>query len=89
MVKIRSETLEHSTYSPDVSPCDYHIFGPLKEELGVHHFDDDESEEIFVRNWLKTRPASLFYYRIKKLLLGWKKMCEFSFIFDSPRCLLY
>jgi len=26
--------LEHPPYSPDLSPCDYHMFGPLKEALG-------------------------------------------------------
>ena len=25
---------EHPLYSPDLSPCDYHMFGPLKEALG-------------------------------------------------------
>jgi len=23
--------LEHPLYSPDLSPCDYYLFGPLKE----------------------------------------------------------
>lgn len=27
------ETLEHPPYSPDLLPCDYHLFGPLKEAL--------------------------------------------------------
>jgi len=26
--------LEHLPYSPDLSPCNYHMFGPLKEKLG-------------------------------------------------------
>ena len=26
--------LEHPPYSPNLSPCDYHMFGPLKEALG-------------------------------------------------------
>jgi hypothetical protein len=26
--------LQHPPYSPDLSPCDYHMFGPLKEALG-------------------------------------------------------
>ena len=40
--KIHRKTLEHSPYSPDLSPRDYHMFGPLEEELGNHHFDDDD-----------------------------------------------
>ncbi|EFN74649.1 Histone-lysine N-methyltransferase SETMAR, partial [Camponotus floridanus] len=58
--KIYWSTLEHPPYSPDLSPCDYHMFGPLKEELGGHRFDDDEGVETFVRNWLQTRPDSFF-----------------------------
>jgi len=50
--------LEHSPYSPDLSPCDYHMFGPFKEALGGQHFDNDEQVENFVRKWLQTRPAS-------------------------------
>ena len=26
--------LEHPPYSPDLSPCNYHMFAPLKEALG-------------------------------------------------------
>jgi hypothetical protein len=28
------ESLPHPPYSPEFAPCDYHIFGPLKEALG-------------------------------------------------------
>ena len=35
-------------YSPDLSPCKYHMFRPLKEVLGRQHFDDDEQVENFV-----------------------------------------
>ena len=27
------ETLQHSPYSPDLSPCDVHIFGDLKKDI--------------------------------------------------------
>lgn len=31
--KIVWTPLEHPPYSPDLSPCDFHVFGPLKEAL--------------------------------------------------------
>jgi hypothetical protein len=31
--------LDHPSYSPDISPCDYHVFGPLKGRW----FDSDEA----------------------------------------------
>ncbi|KAJ8946721.1 hypothetical protein NQ318_020815 [Aromia moschata] len=38
--EIHSTTLEHTPYCPDVSPCVYHMFGPLKEALGGEQFVD-------------------------------------------------
>jgi hypothetical protein len=57
--------LEHPPYSPDLSPCDCHMFGPLKEALGGQRFDDDEQVENFVRNWLQKRPSSSYDAGIK------------------------
>lgn len=31
--KLRYENLEHPPYSPDLSPCDYLLIEPLKENL--------------------------------------------------------
>jgi hypothetical protein len=59
--------LHHPLYSPDLSACDYHTFGPLKEALGGQRFDDDEQVENFVRNWLQKRPPSFYDAGIKKL----------------------
>lgn len=33
--------MEYPLYNPDLSPCDCHMFGPLKGELGGHRFDND------------------------------------------------
>ncbi|EFN75276.1 hypothetical protein EAI_03099, partial [Harpegnathos saltator] len=32
--------LEHPLYSPDLSPCNFHMFGPLKEALGGERFNN-------------------------------------------------
>jgi len=55
--------LEHPPYSPDLTPCDYHMFGPL--ELGGQHFDNDEQVENFVHKWLQTRPPPFYDAGIK------------------------
>ena len=65
--KIHCKTQQHPPYSPDLSPCDYRIFGPCKE-LGGHRFDDDDGAETFVHNWLRTRTGSFFDDEIKQLL---------------------
>jgi histone-lysine N-methyltransferase SETMAR len=46
--------LEHTPYSPDLSPCDFILFGPLKEVLGGERFNSNQQVEQFVCNWLET-----------------------------------
>lgn len=67
------ETLEHPPYSPDLSPCDFHVFGPLKEALGGQKFHSDNEVEAYVRNWLQTRSDSFYVEGIKKLPIRWEK----------------
>lgn len=67
------ETLEHPPYSPDLSPCDFHLFGPLKEALGGQRFVSDEEVEAYVLNWLKTQPTSFYEDGIRKLPMRWEK----------------
>ena len=68
--------LEHPPYSPNLSPCDYHMFGPLKEALGGQRFDDDVQVENFLRKWLQTSPPSFYDAGIKKLSIRWQKCVE-------------
>ena len=66
LAKLYWTALQHPPYSPDLSPCDYHMFGPLKEALGGQLFGDDEQVENFVRNWLQTRPPSFYDAGVKQ-----------------------
>ncbi|PNF26278.1 hypothetical protein B7P43_G02687, partial [Cryptotermes secundus] len=43
------EVLQHPPYSPDLSPCDFHIFGDLKRDILGHWFASDED----VCGWVK------------------------------------
>jgi len=49
------DSIDHPPISPDLSPCDFHVFRPLKEALKEQRFKDDESVERFVRKWLLTQ----------------------------------
>jgi hypothetical protein len=33
--------LPHSTYGPNLAPCNFHLFGPLKASLQGHCFADN------------------------------------------------
>lgn len=43
--------LDHSPYSQDLSPCDFYLFGPLKEGLG--RLEDDGDVKGFMLNWFQ------------------------------------
>ena len=68
--------LQHPPHSPDLSPCNYNMFGPLKEALGGQRFDDDEQVENFGPNLLQTRPLSFYVAGLKKLPILWQKCIE-------------
>lgn len=42
--------LEHPPRSPDLSPCDFRVFGSLKEALGGQCFVDNDGVERTVQN---------------------------------------
>ena len=42
-VKIGWEVLPHPSYSPDLAPSDFHLFGPLKEAHRGIHIKDEEA----------------------------------------------
>jgi hypothetical protein len=45
------ELLEHLPYSLDLTPSDFHLFGPLKIHLGGKHSTDNEEVEAEVWIW--------------------------------------
>jgi len=53
-------------YSPDLAPCDYHLFLHLQKFLGGKRFDDDDLKDA-VQKWL-TLQAATFYEGIQKLV---------------------
>ncbi|GBL79465.1 Mariner Mos1 transposase [Araneus ventricosus] len=69
--KFRWEVLEHPPYSPDLSPCDFHIFGPLKRALqGTRFHSDDEVKEA-VQDFIKNQPRSFYSNGIDLLPKRW------------------
>ena len=59
-----------------LSPCDYHLFAPMKDALGGLRFDNDQDVEEFVRNWLVTQLQSFYEQGINKLPNRWEKCVE-------------
>ncbi|GFY74830.1 hypothetical protein TNIN_407381 [Trichonephila inaurata madagascariensis] len=39
--KVQVERHDHPPYSPDMSPCNFHVFGSLEKHLKVKHFNSN------------------------------------------------
>jgi hypothetical protein len=54
------EVSEHPSYSLDLAPSDYHLFGSLKDTLLLGHFASDQDLKEVVHAWLVTQPKTFF-----------------------------
>ena len=54
------EFLPHPLYPPDLTPSDFHIFGPLKEAMGGKSFRSNEEVQQGVHKWLHSHPKTFF-----------------------------
>ncbi|GFR76752.1 histone-lysine N-methyltransferase SETMAR [Elysia marginata] len=59
-------TLPRPSYSPDLAPSDYHLFGPMKQCWRGKHYENDEEVKSAVKTWLKEQPIDCLQVR------GWK-----------------
>jgi hypothetical protein len=49
IAKVGWTVLPHPAHSPDLTPCDYHLFRPETDALRGHHFTDgNELKQVFV-----------------------------------------
>ena len=52
--------LNHSAYSPDIAPNDYHLFSNLKNFLQDRNFETDDEAIMIVHHCLKSLDADCF-----------------------------
>jgi histone-lysine N-methyltransferase SETMAR len=64
--------LHNPPYSPDLSPCDYNVFGPLKKTLNGRQFNSDEAVREAVEKWFIQQHVS-FTESITKFVQRWDK----------------
>ena len=64
------KTLQHPPYSPDISPCDYAVFGPLRKMLRGHRFATLQALQNEATRILKDEFKAEFYekaiFRLKE-----------------------
>lgn len=70
---LRFELLPHPPYSPDLAPCDYHLFPNLKKWLGGQRFSNNEEVIAAVDGYFEDLDVSSYVTGIKKLPERWTK----------------
>lgn len=73
MQQLGSERLLPTPYIPDLEPCDYYIFGPLKEDLGSRRLTFDGKVKEAVQSWILEQPKNFFFQGMKKLVERYSK----------------
>ena len=61
--------ITHPPYSPDLAPCDYHLFPKLKEHLAGRGFSNDDEVKVTVQHFLNDMAARWYDMGIQKLPL--------------------
>jgi histone-lysine N-methyltransferase SETMAR len=68
--------LLNPSYSPDLAPSDFHLFGLLKDALRGARFEDDESMILAVRTWLREQERSWYREGMHALASHWHKAVD-------------
>lgn len=56
-----------------MSPCDYRMFGPMKEALGGVRFENGNEVETVEHKWLDMTPRYVFEQGMLSLPRHWEK----------------
>jgi len=69
--------LDHSPYSPDLAPSDYHLFpGLKKKQLNGRHFSSDAEVIVAAETWLDGQASEFFFSGLQKLQQRAEKCVE-------------
>lgn len=73
MKQLCRKTLEYPPFSPDLTPSDFHVFGPLNETLEGQRFNDYSEAEAYVSKVLQPRSTLIHEDGTSKLLIRGEK----------------
>ncbi len=66
--RFKWEVWQHPPYSPDLAPCDFHVFGKLKKDIGGQLFRNDEEVKAAVSVWLHSAGGDFYASGIEKFV---------------------
>jgi len=61
------QCLDHSSYSPDLAPSDYHLIPGLKKQLKGRHLSSDAEVTAAAETWLDRQPSEIFFEWLAKV----------------------
>jgi histone-lysine N-methyltransferase SETMAR len=68
--------LPRPLYSPDLTPSDFHLFGPLRDVLRGRRFADDVELNHSVREDLRRFSKEFYTTDVQRLTQMWKKCVD-------------
>ncbi|GFT06043.1 histone-lysine N-methyltransferase SETMAR [Trichonephila clavipes] len=74
--KLKWKTLYHPPYSPDMSPSDCHVFGPLEKHLKGKRFNSDNVLKDPVKDWVSSRAQEFWEQGILRLVHQWDRCAQ-------------
>ena len=66
------QVLQHPPYSPDLTPSNFHLFGPIKH-LSGERFPDEDTVERAVWAWFQQQPQEFYATGFQGLVKWWDK----------------
>jgi len=78
IAKLGWEVLPHPSYSPDLAPSDYHLFGFVKDQLHGQCYETMEAIQKAVCQYLQTAGTEFYRRGIFKLSERWQKCVQRS-----------
>lgn len=70
------QTVPHPPYSPDISPCDYHLFRPLKTFLSQQHTNTYDSLKTAISNFFDSQTPDFWHKGIHVLPKRWQHIID-------------
>jgi len=78
IAKMGWEVLPHPSYSPDLAPSDYHLFGFVKDQLRGQRYETTEAIRKAVHQCLRMARTEFYRRGIFKLPECWEKCVQRS-----------
>jgi hypothetical protein len=70
------ETLSHPPYSPDLAPCDYHLFRSMAHFLRGRRFNNVAELENGIREFFASKDREFYQQGIEQLADCWLNVIE-------------